>query len=1245
MDHLNTIVVANRGEIACRLIQAAKKLNIRTIAIYTTPDCESEQVRLADIAVLLKGEPRAAYIDGDQIIQIAKNHSAQAVIPGYGFLSENTLFARAAAAAGLIFVGPSPEAIESFGLKHTARELAVAAGVPVVPGTQGLLETEDAAVNAANELGYPVMLKATAGGGGMGLLTCANESQVRENFRTVQSRGASLFKNAGVFLERYYPDSHHIEVQVFGNGMGKAISIGERECSIQRRHQKVIEECPSPFVEWRYAGLREKLTKCAVSLAESVKYGSAGTVEYLVDDATGDFFFLEMNTRLQVEHGITEMCYGVDLVELMLRQADAELGGKGGIPSEELDELQTRCLQPKGHAIEARVYAENPGRNYAPSPGLLQQVEWHTPPGTRIDTWVRGGIVVSPEYDPLLAKVMYHGSTREAAVTGIEEVLKKSAICGPPVNLTFLAAIIQSETFRQGNTITKFLDTFKFTPAAIDVISGGSYTLVQDYPGRPTVGHGFGQAGPMDPIAFQVANLLVGNEVGAEGIEITLTGPELLFLGDAVIALCGPAIPAELDGVDMPQWSRIHVRAGQRLKIGKMAAHCRVYLAVYGGFFNVAKWFGSKSTNPMVGVGGYQGRPLRAGDMLSIAEASDLPPTTEVSIPNQLFPVYTSNWTIQVMPGPYETGYLSPCDIETFFSSTWTISHNAARGGIRLIGPRPEFGRTDGGEGGAHPSNVIEYGYPLGGLNWTGDEPVIFPVDCPDFGGFICSLTVVKADTWKVGQLRAGDKVKFHRVSLESALDSRRSHQQFLDQVAAAVNNGSWSGVSHFDSSTVGAEVTEQDQDVLRLLEATDERPQVSYRVGGDDYLLVDYGDGRSDVNYKCRATALSRALASQKGSVSSNLQQGGAIFNTVGCGNSLAIFYNGLALPQSDLLQALVEIEDTLGDMRAIKLPNHHFKLPITFRHKKLDDTIERYTSNQRSLASYLPDPLSYLAENNGMNIEELKKMFLSLETVIIGVGFFMALPQSLPTDPRYRIRTPKMNPSRTYTPAGTVGWGGSALCIYPIDCPGGYMPAGMTLPGLDIFGSKPGFSEQQPWIFNDMDTISFYEVSEDEYDRILAEFRAGKYEFDVKEGVFDMAAHNALLAQTSEEAAGLQAQRAISQTKMVGKEKQLLEKWLAEKQSSTTSTDEIRTLLEDPTIDAIEAPVNANVWKVHVKEGDVLQAGIVVSILEAMKMEINVVAEGNLAGGTVVKVLIKPGDAIESGKPVVLVKANSRP
>lgn len=1101
------------------------------------------------------------------------------------------------------------------------------------------------------------MLKATAGGGGMGLLTCLNEKQLRDNFRTVQSRASSLFKNAGVFLERYYPDSHHIEVQVFGNGQGKAISIGERECSIQRRHQKVIEECPSPFISQRHPELRKKLTECAVNLAESIKYGSAGTVEYLVDDHTGDFFFLEMNTRLQVEHGITELCYNIDLVELMLRQADEELAGNEGLSAAELDDIQSRCLNPSGHAIEARIYAENPARNYAPSPGLLQEVQWHAPEGTRIDTWVRTGTVVSPSYDPLLAKVMYHSTSRELAIAGMDEVLSKSSLCGPPINLGFLLAIIRDEIFRGGNTITKFLESFTYNPAAIDVISGGSYTLVQDYPGRPTVGHGFGHAGPMDPIAFQSANLLVGNDVGVEGLEITLTGPELLFLGDAVVALCGPEIPAQLDSVDIPLWTRIHIRAGQKLKIGKLESHCRVYLAIHGGLLNVAKWFGSKSTNPMVNLGGYQGRPLRAGDFLHILESSELPKLPEISIPKELLPKYNSDpWIIEVMPGPFETGFLSPKDIEMFFSETWKISHNAARGGIRLIGPRPEFARDDGGEGGAHPSNLLEYGYPMGGLNWTGDEPVIFPVDCPDFGGFICSLTVTKADMWKVGQLRAGDGVKFLRVSLERALESRSNNIAFIEEVKTSIESNSWSNAKGF-RNTIGQEFKEPGQDVLKVIEASKSRPRVTYRAGADDYLLVDYGDGTADLNNKCRATALSRALEAASGPVSLSTGGGGAIFNMVGCGGSLAISYDGLALPREKLLQELVRMESNLGDMRSIKIPNRHFKLPLTFRHQKLEDAMERYMANQRSVASYLPDPMKFLAENNGMTIEELKQMFLTIETIIVGVGFFMALPEGLPTDPRYRIRSPKMNPSRTYTPAGTVSWGGSCMAIYPVDCPGGYMPTGLTIPSVDISGSRPGFTPERPWIFSDMDTFSFYEVTEEEYDQKLAQFKSGTYHFEMKEGVFDMAKHNELLELTSAEAKEIQTKRAVSQQKMVDLEKKMLEQWLEDKQASSTSLDEIRTLLEgkdeldqleiycadrwlDPEIEPIEAPVNANVWKVLVRDGDLIQSGTVCAILEAMKMEINVYADQTLVGATVAKVLIKPGDSIDSGKPVILVK-----
>lgn len=397
MEKLQTLLIANRGEIAVRICRTAKRLGIRTIAIYSEADAASQQVQDADEAILLPGSNATAYTDEKAILNIAKEKNADAIIPGYGFLSENAPFAKrvAEAEADLVWVGPSPEAIEAFGVKHTARELAAKADVPIVPGTKGLVEDEGDAAKQAEQIGFPVMLKATGGGGGMGLITCNDVEEVRKGFKMVRSRGQTLFKNPGVFIEKYFPASHHIEVQVFGNGLGQAIHFGERECSIQRRHQKVIEECPSPFVE-RHPELRQKLGDAAVRLSESIKYSSAGTIEYLVDDKTGDFFFLEMNTRLQVEHGITELCYDVDLVELMLRQADAQLAGKGGIEGSTLKQLQPS--KPSGVAIEARIYAENPLRDYAPSPGLLQKVEWKDVPGSRVDTWVSTGSRITPNY-------------------------------------------------------------------------------------------------------------------------------------------------------------------------------------------------------------------------------------------------------------------------------------------------------------------------------------------------------------------------------------------------------------------------------------------------------------------------------------------------------------------------------------------------------------------------------------------------------------------------------------------------------------------------------------------------------------------------------------------------------------------------------------------------------------------------------------------------------------------------------
>ncbi|KAJ5125043.1 uncharacterized protein N7515_008868 [Penicillium bovifimosum] len=1243
MEKLKTLLIANRGEIAVRIIKTAKALGIRTISVYTTADATSKHVLAADEAILLPGDDSTAYIDGDSIIKISRSKQVDAIIPGYGFLSENVEFAEAVAKAGMVFVGPKAEAIADFGLKHRAREIAVAAGVPIVPGTQGLLGTQEEAVDAANNLGYPVMLKATGGGGGMGLMICNSAGDVRESLTQVRSRGETLFKNAGVFMERYYPESHHIEVQVFGNGLGDAIHVGERECSIQRRHQKVVEECPSPFVE-RHPGLRERLTSAAVNLTKSIRYGSAGTVEYLVDDATGDFFFLEMNTRLQVEHGITELCYGLDLVELMLQQADRELCGHGGLDKGYLHSLQPE--KPVGCAIEVRVYAENPARNYAPSPGLLQHVEWKELEGTRIDTWVARGTRISTYYDPMIAKVMVHDTNRTGAIEKLAEVLSHSTICGPPTNLEFLHSIVQSSRFKTGNTLTNFLNDFVFSPTAIDVISPGVYTTIQDYPGRPTAGRGIPQAGPMDPLAFRAANILVGNPSGTEGLEFTLKGPELRFLAPACVSVCGAPMDMKLDGTDVPMWTRLYIKAGQTLSIEKLSGPggCRAYLAVQGGFPAIAPYFGSKSTTPLLGIGGYQGRALAPGDMLAIATLDAVETEREISLPAHLRPDYSTHWDIYAMVGPYDEGYIVSEDIDMIYDTKWNVSHSATRGGIRLIGPTPRWAREDGGEGGQHPSNVIEYGYPNGALNWTGDSPVIFPVDAPDLGGFISSTTIVKGSLWRMGQLKSGDTLQYHRVSLEDALKMSAQLEMFLENLSALVaGQCSADTIEPIPTSLPQSTISGSwGKSLVHRTELKESEIDMIFRQGGDEFLLVEFGDGVFNLNHRCRVTALEKAFNKAR---KSDEALNRSVYKTIGCCNSLQIHYDGSKLSQRSLVNIMVSLQENISDPRNSKVPSRKFRLPICFESPAQEEAIKRYMETQRPYAPFLPSNMDFVAKINGITRDELIEIFLSVEFMAICVGFVCCDTICLPIDPRYRLNCPKQNPSRVYTPEGSVSWGGSCMNIYPVDAPGGYQMTGQTIPCFDQLGVKPGFSPDEPGLFRDFDQITFYRVQKDELERDMARFRSGSYEFQYEDVTFDMAAHNRLLEQTTDEVAAFKSGQATAQAKMLALEKESMDRWMAEKAQNKVPDNEISLLRQDPDILTLYAPLDANVWKVNVADGDNVSSTQVVVILEAMKMEVAVSYNGDKKDAAdlklkVEKVLVQPGDTIRAGDTLAFLR-----
>lgn len=438
------ILIANRGEIACRVIKTARKMGIQTVAVYSDADADALHVSLADEAVCIGPPPSAqSYLAIDKIVEACRTTGAQAVHPGYGFLSEKAEFAKRLSDAGIVFIGPPPEAMNKMGDKITSKIIARQAGVNTIPGSTEVIHDADHAVRIANEIGYPVMLKASAGGGGKGMRLARSDDQCREGFQRATGEARSAFGDERVFIEKYIDQPRHIEIQVLADSHGNALYLGERECSLQRRHQKVIEEAPSPFLD---AATRAAMGEQAVALARAVNYQSAGTVEFVVDEHR-NFYFLEMNTRLQVEHPVTEFITGLDLVELMIRIAAGEK-----LPFSQAD------VRLNGAAIEARVYAEDPLRNFLPSVGrLVRYLPPHESESVRVDTGVYEGGEVSIHYDPMIAKLITHAPTRDEAIMQMRDALNEFYIRGVLHNISFLAALVQHPRFREGRISTNMI--------------------------------------------------------------------------------------------------------------------------------------------------------------------------------------------------------------------------------------------------------------------------------------------------------------------------------------------------------------------------------------------------------------------------------------------------------------------------------------------------------------------------------------------------------------------------------------------------------------------------------------------------------------------------------------------------------------------------------------------------------------------------------------------------------------------
>lgn len=1208
-----TVLIANRGAIAARIIRTLQRMNIKAVAVYAESDAKSRHVKLADEAYSLgEGPASDTYLNVDHILRIAKESGAQAIHPGYGFLSENANFVRRCEAEGIAFIGPTDEQMLAFGLKHRARELAELAQVPLLPGSE-LLTDLDSAVQIATEVGYPVMLKSTAGGGGIGMHLCHDEQALRDNFASVKRLGASNFADDGVFLEKFIARARHIEVQVFADGQGNALALGERDCSSQRRNQKVVEECPAPNLT---EAVRKQLHQTAESLLASVNYRNAGTVEFIYDMDTDLFYFLEVNTRLQVEHGVTEEVYGVDLVEWMIRLGAGE--------TFDLD-AKRDTLTPNGHSIQVRLYAEDPYKDFQPSPGLLSFVNLPSSytelndstdgPRVRIDHWVETGIEISPYFDPMIAKVIVHDQDREAALSLLRSTLDQCTLYGTQTNLDYLKQLLLDKTLADGEISTRYLNNFVYTPQRIDVLSGGTQTTLQDFPGRQHHWNvGVPPSGPFDNYHSRLANRLLDNAIDAATMEITLQGPTLKFSFDTAITLSGAQIDAKLGTEPLPMNQVIAIKAGQTITLGRIKeSGARAYLAVSGGF-DCPDYLGSKSTFTLGQFGGHNGRALQTGDVLSTLV--NTAPTTSAQVPSELIPTLSHQHELRVIYGPHGCpDFFTDEDIEVFFNTDWEIHYNSSRTGVRLIGPKPKWARQNGGEAGLHPSNIHDNAYAFGSIDFTGDMPVILGPDGPSLGGFVCPATVITADLWKLGQLRAGDKVRFIPVTLDDAVALEAEQTASLAALSAPKLTVNSCGIT---------------SPILKTLSVNEFGDDIVYRAAGDHFLLVEYGEQMLDIRLRFRAHALMQWLEKHPFDGMKELTPGI---------RSLQIHYDSQQIRHTELLALLEQAERALGEtLSELTVPSRTVYLPLSWDDKACQEAIDKYAQSVRSNAPWCPSNLEFIRRINGLDsIDQVKDIVFNASYLVMGLGdVYLGAPVATPVDPRHRLVTTKYNPARTWTAENSVGIGGSYLCVYGMEGPGGYQFVGRTLQMWNRYRLTADFTK--PWLLRFFDQIRFYEVSHDELLKIRKDFPHGSFHdkespVRIEESSFSLSEYEAFVEQNQQDI----EQFKTSRNQAFDAE---LERWHAngqfhfdQEEAESTATE--ATWSEDAVV--VDSPVSGSVWQTQVEAGDQVKAGQLLVILESMKMEIPLHAPSD---GVVSDVLLKNGSRVNAGQAVIVIE-----
>ena len=811
----------------------------------------------------------------------------------------------------------------------------------------------------------------------------------------------------------------------------------------------------------------------------------------------------------------------------------------------------------------------------------------------------------------MIAKIIVTHENRESAIQAMSDTLAKTSVAGIETNLEYLQNIIDCEVFKAGTQTTRFLNTFEWKTQKVEVLQSGIQTSIQDVNGR--LGYwdvGVPPSGAIDPLSLNVANQLLGNPFNTAGLECTLQGPTLKFHCDSQIVITGGDMLATLDGVDVAMWQTLNVKKGQILKTGKITTGCRSYIGIKGGF-NVPRYLGSQATFTLGQFGGHAGRNLLIGDMLPITAYTS---AETVALSAAQVPSFSHTWNIAVMYGPHGApDFFTKRDIERFFEQEFEIHFNSSRTGIRLVGEKPEWARTDGGEAGLHPSNIHDNAYAIGAIDFTGDMPIILGPDGPSLGGFVCPAVVVSSELWKIGQLKAGDKVKFIPISYDQAQVLNQKYSAAL--TADTAENVEFSPSFHAEMETLS-------DAVLATLKGEDAAPDVSYRPAGNSYLLVEYGELVLDLNLRFRIHALMQWVKDQ------SIE--GIIDLTPGI-RSLQIHFDSLVLDQKHLLSLLQQAESELPDVTAMEVPSRTVYLPLAWEDSQTQLATERYMQTVRPDAPWCPDNVEFIRRINGLDSKQaVKDIVFSTNYLVMGLGdVYLGAPVATPLDPRHRLVTTKYNPARTWTPENAVGIGGAYMCVYGMEGPGGYQFVGRTTQMWSRYRKNPDFEQGKPWLLRFFDQIKFYEVSETELMQMREDFKAGRLKLRVEDGVLNLKEYNDFLI---ENAASISSFKAVQQTNFEDERRRWHEAGLAEHVSES-----LDTVLDDSEIQipeggcAVESHMPGSIWKIECTSGDIVEEGATLAVIEAMKIEIPIIAPERMK---VEAITIEKGQTVKTGQ-----------